>query len=340
MATHESSPQTNRPRGGAEHRVHHVALQHATTNPLSRSWRRAGDDRNRVRRMTIGQIDTSLGESDFDFIRQLVRDRSAIVLEDDKMYLVESRLTPVARAEGIGSLGELVHELRSRPFGALHHLVIEAMTTNETSFFRDRRPFEMLKDELIPELYHRRASERRLRIWCAACSSGQEPYTIAMVIEEHFPTLATSWTVDILGTDLSTHMIRRSKEGIYSQLEVMRGLPAYQLVKNFDKVGAEWQVKEELRKKITFREMNLAGDWPLSERWDIIFLRNVLIYFDLDTKRSILAKVRHQLRPDGYLLLGGAETTINIDEEFERIPAASAGCYRLRAQPAGVYAIR
>ena len=289
--------------------------------------------------MTIGQIDTSLRESDFDFVRQLVWDRSAIVLEDDKSYLVEARLTPVARDKGLGSLSELVDELQSRPFGTLHGLVIEAMTTNETSFFRDRRPFEMLKDELIPELYKRRASEKRLRIWCAACSSGQEPYTIAMVIQQHFPTLA-SWTVDILGTDLSAQMVRRSKEGIYSQLEVMRGLPAHLLVKNFNKVGAQWQVKQELRNKIMFKQLNLAVDWPLCERWDIIFLRNVLIYFDLDTKRSILARVRRQLKPDGYLLLGGAETTLNIDEEFERIPAAIAGCYRLRAEPTGAYSIR
>lgn len=289
--------------------------------------------------MNNSKTNGKLRDHDFAFIRGFVRKRSAIALEADKHYLVESRLLPVVRREGLSSIEELVHLLQTRPFSDLHRTVVEAMTTNETSFFRDRHPFDMLKTHIIPELLDRRGAERRLRIWCAACSSGQEPYSIAMLLQEHFPSLA-SWTIDILGTDISTQMIRRSQEGRYSQLEVNRGLPAQFLVRYFEKTGSEWRIRPEVRDVVRYEEINLADTWPMLGRWDIVFIRNVMIYFDIETKRSILGKIRDQLRSDGYLFLGGAETTLNLDERFERMEFPRAGCYRLRPQADGVYAMR
>ena len=289
--------------------------------------------------MSNSKTNGKLENHDFAFIRDFVRKRSAIALEADKHYLVESRLLPIVRREGLSSLEELVRLLRTRPFSSLHRTVVEAMTTNETSFFRDRHPFDVLKTHIIPELLHRRGAERRLRIWCAACSSGQEPYSIAMLLQQHFPSLA-SWTIDILGTDISTHMIRRSQEGRYSQLEVNRGLPAQFLVRYFEKAGSEWQIRPEVRDVVRYEEINLADTWPMVGRWDIVFIRNVMIYFDIETKRSILGKVRDRLRSDGYLFLGGAETTLNLDERFEHMEFPRAGCYRLRPQADGVYAMR
>ena len=272
----------------------------------------------------------SLTDIDFEYIRHFIRDAAAIALDGDKRYLVESRLAPIVREGEFSSLQALIRELRRKPFGQLHRDVVEAMTTNETSFFRDIHPFAALQAHVLPELMARRTGERRIRIWCAACSSGQEPHTIALVIHEHFPELA-NWTLEILGTDISTRMVKRSREGIYTQLEVNRGLPAPMLVRYFEKMGAEWRLKENIRKKAVFETHNLAVGFPPAGSWDIVFLRNVLIYFDTDTKRSVLAKVRRALRPDGYLFLGGAETTLNLDDEFERSPFARAGCYRLRA---------
>ena len=288
--------------------------------------------------MNNGQRESRLGDIDFRYICDFIRDRSAIALEADKHYLVESRLLPVARREGLASIEELVRHLRHHPFGALHRTVVEAMTTNETSFFRDRHPFDALKKHVIPDLIERRATERRLRIWCAACSSGQEPHSVAMLLREHFPALA-SWTIDILGTDISTHMVHRSREARYSQLEVNRGLPAPLLVRYFDKVGTEWQLKNEIRNSVRYDVLNLAGPWPAAGAWDIIFMRNVMIYFDVETKQSILRKVRDNLRSDGYLFLGGAETTLNLDQRFERLEFSKAGCYQLGLHMDGVYAV-
>jgi chemotaxis protein methyltransferase CheR len=237
----------------------------------------------------------------------------------------------VARGEGCASLQDLVARLRTQPTNGLHQKVIEAMTTNETSFFRDFHPFEALRKTIVPELMAKREKERKLNFWCAASSSGQEPYTVAMVLREHFPSLA-NWTVRFLATDLSMEMVERARVGRYSQLEVNRGVPAPLLVKYFQRLGVEWQVKDELREMIDFRQLNLVDSWPSMSEFDLVFIRNVLIYFDVPTKRAILAKVRRLLRPDGYLFLGAAETTLNIDEGFERIQFEKAGCYRLRTR--------
>jgi chemotaxis protein methyltransferase CheR len=271
----------------------------------------------------------TIGAGEFDYIRKLVRERSAIVLEPGKEYLAESRLMPVAREAGCESLEALVEKIRADRSGGLERRVIEAMTTNETTFFRDVHPFEALRSAVLPELLESRATERRLHIWCGASSSGQEPYSIAMVLRERWPVLG-DWKIRVVASDLSREMLDRTREGRYSQLEVNRGLPAPMLVKWFEKQGTTWQVKPELRAMLELQEMNLAGPWPTLPTFDVVFMRNVLIYFDIETKQAILAKVRRLLRPDGWLFLGGAETTINLDAGFERMPVGKATAYRLR----------
>ena len=272
-----------------------------------------------------------LSPADVQFVSQLVRQRSAIVLEPEKAYLLEARLTPLARTEGFASLEALIAQVRAQPFNGLHRKVVEAMTTNETSFYRDVHPFEALRTVVLPEVLERRRAARTLNIWCAASSSGQEPYTIAMTMLEHFPQL-TSWQVTILGTDLSGEMVARCKQGKYGQIEVNRGLPAALLVKYFEKRGMEWQVKPELQRWCHFRELNLIEPWGALPPMDVVFMRNVLIYFDVETKKAILANARKVLPPWGYLVLGGAETTITLGDTFEREQFDKAGCYRLRRE--------
>ncbi|HEU4587335.1 MAG TPA: protein-glutamate O-methyltransferase CheR [Gemmatimonadales bacterium] len=272
-----------------------------------------------------------ISASEFNYIRELVRQRSAIVLEPGKEYLVESRLTAVARGEGFDSLEQFLDEMRRRPDTGLHERAVEALTTNETSFFRDVHPFDSLRQSVLPELIQRRTAERQLVIWSAACASGQEPYSVAMLIRESFPALA-DWSVKVLATDLSKAMLARCREGRFTQLEINRGLPARYLVKYFAQHGGEWQIQDDIRAMVEFRELNLAGRWPAMPPPDIVFLRNVLIYFDVATKREVLAKVRLVMRPDGYLFLGGAETTINLDDAFERVTLGKSTCYRLPAK--------
>lgn len=271
----------------------------------------------------------ALSPTDFQYVSTLVRQKSAIVLEIEKSYLLEARLTPLSRAEGFASLDAMVAQMRAQPLNGLHRKVVEAMTTNETSFYRDLHPFEALKSVVLPEVLKRRAAERRLNIWCAACSSGQEPYTVAMTLMEHFPQLA-SWNVKITATDISSEMVAKSRAGRYGQIEVNRGLPANLLVKYFEKKGMEWQVKPEVQRWCEFRELNLIEPWGTLPTMDVVFLRNVLIYFDVETKRAILGNVRKVLQPWGYLFLGGAETTINLGDVFERVQFDKAGCYRLK----------
>jgi chemotaxis protein methyltransferase CheR len=270
-----------------------------------------------------------LSAADFEYLSALVREGSAIVLEEQKAYLFEARLAPLARREGFDSLEALVRHLRGARANGLHKKVVESMTTNETSFFRDAQPFEALRQEVLPELLRRRAAERRLRVWCAACSTGQEPYSVVMLLREHFPALA-GWDVKVLATDLSSEVLERAREGRYSQAEVNRGLPARLLVKYFEKGGLEWRLKDELRRQVEFQQLNLMEAWPGVAPQDVVLLRNVLIYFDVAAKKQVLARVRRLLRPDGALFLGGAETTLNLDGEFERVPFARTCWYRVR----------
>ncbi|MGH9353554.1 MAG: CheR family methyltransferase [Terriglobia bacterium] len=276
----------------------------------------------------------SLTTVEFDYIRNMLREHSALSLDDGKQYLVESRLEPLARQEGFPSLQQLIVRLRSGPStSSLHHKVVEAMTTHETSFFRDVRPFRLLEKLVIPQLMARRAGDRALNIWCAASSSGQEPYSVAMLLRESFPSLAL-WRFRFIATDISQAMLERSRAGRYSQLEVNRGLPAAMLVKYFHKVETEWQISDDIRRMVEFQRMNLIEPWPPLPSLDLILMRNVLIYFEVETKREILGKVRSHLRPDGVLLLGGAETTLNIDDSFEPVQFEQASCYQIRQKSA------
>jgi len=267
--------------------------------------------------------------AEFDYIRRLVLEQSAIVLEDDKQYLAEARLLPLARREGLDSISSLVVNLLGKKLDGLHRKVVEAMTTNETSFFRDFHPFEALRTAILPELMLKRASSRELNIWSAACSSGQEPYSLALLLLEHFPNLV-AWSIKLIATELSAGMLARARRGRYSQLEVNRGLPAKLLVKYFRQDGTDWETKEELRNRVEFQILNLAESWPPLPPMDIILMRNVLIYFGVETKKRILGKVRQLLRPDGFLFLGGAETTFNLDDAFQRVQFDRTICYRVR----------
>ena len=271
----------------------------------------------------------AINPADFDFISKIVREQCAIVLEKGKEYLVDSRLMPLVHQEKLESIENLVRKIKSEPRGSLKDAVIEAMTTNETSFFRDIHPFETLKKEILPELIEKRKTKKELNIWCGASSSGQEPYSLVMLLKNDFPQL-NSWKLSFSASDISNQMLNRCKSGIYSQLEINRGLPAPLMVKYFERIGTEWQVKEDLRKMIQFRIINLSEAWPMIPPVDLLMMRNVLIYFDVEMKKNILGRIRRLLRPDGYLFLGAAETTLNLDENFERMPFKQSGCYRLK----------
>jgi chemotaxis protein methyltransferase CheR len=264
----------------------------------------------------------------FGFVRDLVHRESAIVLAPGKEYLVESRLLPLARAHGDADTTAFVDRVRRQAAGPLARDVVEALTTNETSWMRDSSPFAALRDQVIPSLLPARAAKRKLRIWCAASSSGQEPYSIAMTVAE-MPKLA-GWTTEIIGTDLSTEMVDRCKAARYSQLEVNRGMPATALVKHFTRDGASWRVNPQLTAMTSFRQKNLVRPFPPMGTFDIVFLRNVLIYFDLPTKRDVLRRVRQVMAPDGYLYLGAAEMTMGVDDAWERVPTGRSSVYRIK----------
>ena len=269
----------------------------------------------------------TLATKDLDYVRELVSDRSGNVISSSQGYLVEQKLNSVMLEVGMDSLEELVRELRGHGKAQLGDKVVEAMTINETSFFRDMHPFDALKTSIVPELIESRQATKRLSILCAACSSGQEPYSVAISLRENFPDLA-NWNIHITATDICDAMLKRTKEGIYTQFEVNRGLPARLLVKHFDRSGIKWSVKPELRKLIECKKLNLAKPWPPLPRFDIVFLRNVLIYFDRDKKLEILKRISDVLRPDGFLLLGGGETLINLNTSFSRHQAGETVCYR------------
>ncbi|MBI4783096.1 MAG: protein-glutamate O-methyltransferase CheR [Oscillatoriophycideae cyanobacterium NC_groundwater_1537_Pr4_S-0.65um_50_18] len=267
---------------------------------------------------------------DFDYLRGLVQQQSAVVLGADKKYLADLHLGAVAERAGFSSIAALVEQLKRTPLGALHIQAVEAMLTNETSFFRDHYPFEALKNVVLPHLIQQRQKERSLVIWCAGCSYGQEPYSVAILIQEHFPEL-TNWNLKIVASDVSGKALSRLKQGCYSQLEVNRGLSPTLRDKYFYKQQETWQISDTLRQMVTVQQLNLIHEWKALPIVDIIFLRNVLIYFDTETKTSILRKTYQHLRLDGYLFLGGGETTLNIDDKFESIRIDKSICHRPRS---------
>jgi chemotaxis protein methyltransferase CheR len=275
----------------------------------------------------------TLSQTDFTYVSTLVRKEAAIVLAPGKEYLVEARLIPVARQVGAASVGAFLAELQRRPNVEHQRQIVDALTTNETSWFRDREPFTALSDVVLPELIKSRASARRIRLWSAASSSGQEAYSLAITMQEYLPT---GWSYEIVGSDISTEMIKRAETAEYSQVEVNRGLPASQLVQYLERAGAHWRVTPALRRSVSFKLMNLTAPLPPMPPFDVIFLRNVLIYFDVATKKAVLHNVARLLRPDGWLFLGAAETTIGIDDNYERVAAGRTSAYRVRsAVPTG-----
>ncbi len=257
----------------------------------------------------------------FGYIRQMVKDQAGIIVEPGKEYLAESRLSTVAREHGFAELTQLVNQLRMRPFGELHRRVIESLTTNETSFFRDLKPFEALRSKIIPEL-----PGRPITVWCAASSSGQEPYSIAMLLREFFPGIAQRTT--IVASDISREMCARTRTGAYSTFEVHRGLSPAQITRFMTPTGTDFRMKPELRSMLDVREINLAAPLPALPPVDILLARNVLIYFDAATKLAILKRLMTVLAPGGVLMLGGGETLIGVDIGLERCTDNKATWFR------------
>jgi chemotaxis protein methyltransferase CheR len=255
---------------------------------------------------------------DYDYFRKLLRERSGLVLSADKQYLVESRLLPLARRAGMSGLSELVQKLKGPNAEAQIVEVVEAMTTNESFFFRDKVPFENFRDTILPALMTARSAQRRLRIWCAAAATGQEPYSLAMTLKEMAKTVA-GWRIEILATDLSNEVLEKAKAGIYSQFEVQRGLPIQFLVKYFTQVGETWQIAPDIRAMVQFRPLNLLHDFAHLGTFDVVFCRNVLIYFDQDTKVNVLDRIARLVDRDGYLILGAAETVVGLTDSFKPI---------------------
>jgi len=257
--------------------------------------------------------------TDFEFICQILRERSGLVLTNDKAYLLESRLLPVARKWKLATFDDLVRVIRTKMDEAVVRDVVEAMTTNESFFFRDTKPFDQFKALVLPALLKSRAASRTIRIWSAACSSGQEPYSLAMILSESAAQL-NGWKIEIVGTDLSTEILNRAKEGMYSQFEVQRGLPITMLVKNFAQIGDRWQINAKIRGMVQYKEFNLLQDPMPLGRFDVVFCRNVLIYFDQPTKTRVLNSVAKLMPEDGFLFLGGAETVLGITDKFQMVP--------------------
>ncbi|MBI1207930.1 MAG: methyltransferase domain-containing protein [Azospirillum sp.] len=253
---------------------------------------------------------------DFDLFSTLVKQRSGLVLTKDKAYLLESRLMPVARKWQMKGLDELAQAMRGRRDEAMARDITEAMTTNESSFFRDQKPFDLFRQLVLPSLTEARAAKRSLRVWSAACSSGQEAYSLAMLLAEEGPKLA-GWKFDIVGTDISAEMVERARAGLYTQFEVQRGLPITLLVKHFKQSGDKWQLSPQLRQMASFREFNLLGDLSGLGQFDVVFCRNVLIYFDQPTKARVLDQIARLMPADGVLFLGGAETVLGITDRFK-----------------------
>lgn len=272
----------------------------------------------------------SVAVDQFRYVQQLVLQRCAIVLDEGKDYLVESRLAPLARALGLPDANGVVQQLRARRDPRLEQQVLDAMTTNETSWFRDRRPFDALSRVVLPDVLTHNSASRQLRIWSAAASSGQELYSVAILLAESLPQLRTGWNVELVGTDFSAEMVRRATEGLYSTIEVNRGLPAAMLVRYFDREGASWRVNAALRARTRFNRLNLVEPWPSLPNFDVVLLRNVLIYFDSATKRRVLCRVVQQLAPGGYLLLGAAESPSGLCDDLEPVLAEGTVVYRVK----------
>lgn len=256
--------------------------------------------------------------AEYDFLRQFLKGRSGLVLSNEKQYLIESRLLPVARKAGLDSITALVSKLRDGREATLAEAVVEAMTTNESFFFRDKVPFDHFTQVMMPAMLDRRAAKRSLRIWCAAASTGQEPYSLAMCLKEMAARIS-GWRIEIVATDISNEVLARAKAGVYTQFEVQRGLPIQHLLKFFTQNGDQWTISGELRSMIQWRKFNLLESFSSLGQFDIVFCRNVLIYFDQPTKADILSRISKTMTPDGFLVLGAAETVVGLSEAFKPV---------------------
>ena len=260
-----------------------------------------------------------MSPAEYDYLRQFLKSRSGLVLSNEKQYLIESRLLPVARKAGLQSIAALVAKLKEPRETVLAEAVVEAMTTNESFFYRDKTPFEHFTQMMMPELLKARASQKKIRIWCAAASTGQEPYTLAMCLKEMESKLA-GWRIEILGTDISNEVLDRAKAGTYTQFEVQRGLPIQLLLKYFTQQGESWTISPQLRSMVQWKKFNLLDSFAGFGQFDIVFCRNVLIYFDQATKVDILGRISKTMAPDGYLVLGAAETVVGLTDAFKPAP--------------------
>jgi chemotaxis protein methyltransferase CheR len=270
--------------------------------------------------------------AEFEFVAQLLKRRSGLVINSDKLYLLESRLGPVGRKHSLAGLPAIAAKLKAGD-EALARDVTEAMTTNESFFFRDKTPFDHFEKLMLPAMLKARAGSKRLRIWCAAASTGQEPFSLAMLLKEKQAQLK-DWRIDILGTDLSSEVLARAKSGLYSQFEVQRGLPVQLMVKYFTKERDQWRIKDDVRSMVEYRQMNLLDSFVGLGTFDIIYCRNVLIYFDEGTKRGILERMAQLLPDDGYLLLGAAETVVGITNAFSPLEGAQGVSVKASAKAA------
>ena len=261
----------------------------------------------------------------YQFFREFIHRESGIFLDNDKQYLMDARLMPIARQSQLSGLDALCTALRTGADPLLRRKVTEAMTTHETLFFRDLAPFDALKTDILPKLLEQKAGTRKLKFWSAAASSGQEAYSLAMMLLDMG---LDKWNIEIYGTDLSEQILTRAREGKYMQIEVNRGLPASYLLKYFDRDGLDWRLKEVVRRMVTFEPFDLRNSMRLKGPFDVVFCRNVLIYFDVETKKKILAELRGALFPGGYLILGGAETTLNLDDAFKRVATGRTTFYQ------------
>jgi len=274
----------------------------------------------------------SISADDFQAVQKFLLENSGISLAAGKEYLVEGRLQSLVYSEKFDDIHALVVKLKGDREGDLGKKVVEALTTNETSFFRDKHPFETLKTAVIPELLNKPELGKRITIWSAASSSGQEPYSLAMLLAESF-AWATDWQINIVASDISEEMLAKCRSGLYSQFEISRGLPAHYLPRFLQRAGSQWQMKEEIRERIDFRYLNLYEDWVGLPRVDIIFMRNVLIYFEADTKTAILEKILKVLRPGGYLFLGSGEVPVGLENRFQPADFSTSACFKLTPAP-------
>lgn len=268
-----------------------------------------------------------VSKESLNFFFSFLQKESGLLLDDSKTYLIEARLEPIASEAGLASIDSLCQQLRLNPNSPLRQKVVDAMTTNETLFFRDMIPFEIVRKVILPELLKTNQKTRKIRIWSAACSTGQEPYSLAMLLSNMDAALA-GWDVEILATDLVERVLEKARNGIYSHYEIQRGLPAQYMTRFFDQVGSEWRVKPELKKWIQFRRLNLLSDFSSLGSFDIIFCRNILIYFDAAAKKKALEKMAARLAPNGVLFLGGGETPLGITDQLARIEVDRGVFYR------------